>query len=214
MKSLESDFQDWIYRSCQINVRANDELKIYAGPDISAAEFRTMCAEAARDGRDDEIKKLADKYDKKIATIQERMAREERELAEDETELSQRKMEELGTHAENIFGLFTGRSRGTRRISSSLSKRRMTEQAKADVEESLDAITDFKKQIAALEKEKQNELEAVNDRWGELANQAEDIPVTPYKKDILVDLFGVAWMPYHVVQVGDQTIELPGYGSE
>ncbi len=214
MKSLESDFQDWVYRSVQVTVRANESLDIYAGPDISAAEFRTMCAEAARKERDEEVQKVSDKYDKKIATLQERMAREERELAEDETELSQRKMEELGTHAENIFGFFSKKSRSTRRISSSLSKRRMTEQAKADVDESIDAIADFKKQIGALEKEKQSELEDVNDRWGEIANQSTDIPVTPYKKDILVDLFGVAWMPFHVVQTGNQAIELPGYGSE
>jgi hypothetical protein len=122
-------------------------------------------------------------------------------------------MEELGTHAENVFGLFSKRSRSTRRLSSSLGKRRMTEQAKADVEESLDAIADMKKQVAALEKEKERELEAINDQWGEIANQSTDIPVTPYKKDVMIDVFGVAWMPYHVVRVGDQTVELPGYGS-
>ncbi len=214
IKSLESDFQDWVYRASEVTVRANDELGVYAGPDVSPAEFRTQSADAARKGRDEEIKKVSDKYDKKIATLQERMAREERELAGDETELSQRKMEELGTHAENILGFFSKKSRSTRRISSSLSKRRMTEQAKADVEESLEALADFKKQLAALEKEKQSELEAVNDRWGEIANQTTEIPVTPYKKDVLVNLFGVAWMPYHVVQIGSQTVELPGYGSE
>ncbi len=213
MKSLEADFQDWVYRSSQVTVRANDELKVYAGPDVSAAEFRTLCAEAARKARDDEIDKVSNQYDKKIAALQVKLEREERELSEDETELSQRKMEELGTHAENVFGFFSKRSRSSRRLSSSLSKRRMTEQAKADVEESLDAIADFKKQIAALAKEKERDMAAVNDRWGEIANQSGEIPVTPYKKDILVDVFGVAWMPYHVVRVGDQTVELPGYGS-
>ena len=62
-------------------------------------------------------------------------------------------MEEMGTHAENIIGLFGGR-RSSRRLSSSLSKRRMTEKAKADVEESHDVIAELKKEIASLEKEK------------------------------------------------------------
>jgi chromosome segregation ATPase len=207
------DFQDWVYRSSQVTVRANDALQVYAGPEVSAAEFRTLCAEAARKGRDDEIEKVGGQYDKKIVALQVKLERETRELSEDETELSQRKMEELGTHAENVFGLFSKRSRSTRRLSSSLGKRRMTEQAKADVEESLDAIADMKKQVAVLEKEKERELEVINDHWGEIANQSTDIPVTPYKKDVMIDVFGVAWMPYHVVRVDDQTVELPGYGS-
>jgi chromosome segregation ATPase len=169
-----------------------------------------MCADAARDERDKELRKVSDSYDRKIESIQNKLGREERELQEDESELSQRKMEELGTHAENIFSLISGRRR---RMSTSLTKRRMTAQAKADVEESLDAIDDFKKQIAALEKEKAQELQEVNSRWGEIANRVSEIPVTPYKKDVLVDLFGVAWLPYHLVQIGNEMSELSGYSA-
>ncbi len=210
IKSLERDFQDWAYRTTQVMVKANEDLKVYAGPEVSQAEFRKMCADAARDERDKELRKVADSYDRKIESIQNKLGREERELQEDESELSQRKMEELGTHAENIFSLFSGRRR---RMSTSLTKRRLTEQAKADVEESLDAIDDFKKQIADLEKEKARELQEVNSRWGEIANQVSEIPVTPYKKDVLVDLFGVAWLPYHLVQTGSEVSELPGYNA-
>lgn len=39
------------------------------------------------------------------------------------------------------------------------------------------------------------------------------ISVNPLKKDILVELFGVAWLPYHVVEAGGRTEELAGYGS-
>lgn len=211
IKSLERDYQDWAYRTTQVNVKANEELKVYAGPEVSQAEFRKMCSDAARDERDKELRKVADSYDRKIESIRNKLGREERELQEDESELSQRKMEELGTHAENIFSLLSGRRR---RMSTSLTKRRLTAQAKADVEESLDAIDDFEKQIAALEKEKAQELQEVNSRWGEIANQVSEIPVTPYKKDVLVDLFGVAWLPYHLLRTGSEESELPGYSAE
>ncbi len=211
ISAMEKDFLDWVYRTAGLSVRANETLKVYAGPEISAAEFRRLCTEAAREKRDEEVSKVTDSFDRQLESLKSRQAREERELAEDETELSQRKMEELGTHAENLLSLFSGRR--SRRISTSLSKRRLTEKAKADVEESVDAIADYKKQIAALEKKKAQELEAVNDRWGEIVNQIEEIPVAPYKKDILLDLFGVAWMPYHMIQVEGEKFELPGYGA-
>jgi predicted nucleic acid-binding Zn-ribbon protein len=87
----------------------------------------------------------------------------------------------------------------------------MTEQARADVQESRDAITDMKQQIAAIEQEKAQAMEQLNDRWGDIANQVDEIQLAPLKKDVLIDLFGVAWVPYYIVQAGSETIELPAH---
>lgn len=210
LKALEADFTEWAFRTSQVTVRANDTLKVYAGPEVSPADFRALCAEAARNGRDAELKKNSDQYDRKLVTLKEKLTREQRELEQDEDELSSRKMEELGTHAETIFSLF-GKRRSSRRISGSLSKRRMTSQAKADVTESKEVIAGLTKQINDLETEKTTALQEVNDRWAELVNQVSEIPVSPLKKDVLVSLFGIAWLPYHLVQAGDERIELPGF---
>jgi hypothetical protein len=213
IQAMQKDFLDWAFRSGEVVVHANEALKVYAGPEISSGDFRTQCAEAAQKGRDADIKKDIVSFDSKIKTLKDKLTKEERELSSDQTELSQRKMEELGSAAETVFGLFTGR-KSSRRLSSSLTKRRMTSQAKADVEESVDTIEELKKQIADLENEKNQALEEIKNRWEEIASQTTDIPVTPLKKDILLDAFGVAWMPYHVVQVGEEIVELPGYGSQ
>jgi hypothetical protein len=209
LTAMAKDFADWAFRSAQVSVHVNEQLKQYAGPDISDGEFRQQCAEAARSGLEAETDKIAATFDKKLAALQTKLRKEERELEEDQTELSQRKMEELGTHAENIFGLFGGR-RSSRKISSSLSKRRMTAQAKADVEESQDTIEELKTQIAALEQEKAKAVEDARDRWGEVASQVDQIKVQALKKDVLVELFGVAWMPFYLVE-GE---ELPAYAAQ
>jgi t-SNARE complex subunit (syntaxin) len=167
-----------------------------------------MCAEAARTKRNAEIDKVEARYERKLDQIEARLRREERELRQDEAELSQRRMEEMGTHAENVLSLFSKRSR---RLSTSLSKRRMTERAEADVEESREAIDDFKAQIADLERELKQAIEEVQARWAEIADDMDEIAVHPYKKDILVELFGVAWFPYHLVDGDGRTLELPGF---
>lgn len=213
MTSLERDFVDWIYRSITVKARANATLKVYAGPDVSQAEFMRACAETAREARDAEIDKKVAQFDRKIKTLEDRMAREERELHGDEAELSQRRMEELGTHAENVLGLFGGR-RNSRRLSTSLTKRRMTEQAKADVEESVDAIDQYKKEIQALEQERQQAIDEINDHWGDMVNDTSEVTITPKKSDIFVELFGVAWMPYYLVESSGQIIELPAFGKD
>jgi DNA repair exonuclease SbcCD ATPase subunit len=153
---------------------------------------------------------VADSYDNKIERLVDRLEREERELREDESDLSQRKMEEWGTHAENVLGLFGGRKR---RLSSSLSKRRMTGRARADVEESKEAIEDYNEDIAELEREKEHDLEEVKEKWSEIVDDMNEISVAPYKKDVLVELFGVAWMPNYAFWVGEEIEELPGYGA-
>lgn len=209
LRSLEKDFQDWVYRNTEIVVRANEKLKVFVGPEINQADFRKRCAEVANESLAAESKKVTQSYDKKVKTLLGRLKRERRELAEDEAELSQRKLEEVGTHAENVLSLFTKRKR---RLSTSLTKRRLTEQARADVEESLAAIEDFEKQIKDLEQEKNDALEDLQNKWIEIADDVIEIPVSPYKKDIRVDLFGIAWTPYYIVHHADKLSELPAYG--
>ena len=210
MSALEKDFEDWVYRGSSVQARTNDTLKVYAGPDVSKAEFMRACADAASKMRDAEISKEIAKYDRQLRTLKDKKLREERELREDETELSHRKWEEAGTHLENIFG---GGKRARRRVSTSLSKRRLTEKAKADVEESVDAIDEYEKQIAELEDRREEAIQEINDKWGHVVNDITEVTVTPKKSDVFVNLFGVAWVPYYVVQTGANTIEVLAFGE-
>jgi hypothetical protein len=211
MTALQKDFTDWVFRNSSVKARANQTLKVYAGPDVSQAEFMKACAEAARDARDAEMAKKTAQLDRQLKTLEDKLAREERELREDEAELSHRKIEEAGTHLENVTGLFGGR-RSARRLSSSLTKRRLTEQAKADVEESISAIEQFKGQIAELEKRREEIIAEINDRWGNVVNETSEVIVTPKKSDIFVSIFGVAWMPHYIVRIGADGMEIPAFG--
>jgi hypothetical protein len=40
------------------------------------------------------------------------------------------------------------------------------------------------------------------------------VTVNPKKTDVYVNIFGVAWKPYYIVQSEGQTIELPAFGAE
>ena len=84
MTALQRDFADWIYRSVTVTARANETLKVYAGPDVTQAEFMKACAETAREARDAEIEKKAGRLDRRIKALGDKLAREERELREDE----------------------------------------------------------------------------------------------------------------------------------
>jgi hypothetical protein len=212
LRQLEKDYLDYVYRSSELRLLSNPELDLIADPGVTKAEFLAQCSEAARRARDDEIDEIRESYMKKVEAIQKKIMKEERELTEDEAEYSARKMEEMATHFENVLGIFGG-SRSRRRISSSMTKRRLTTQAKADIEESKESIEVFKRDLANLEAEMQEAVEEVEDRWGKIATEIDEEVIQPYKKNVLMDYFGVAWVPYWQLQEGDEGIELRGFSG-
>jgi hypothetical protein len=150
--------------------------------------------------------------DRQLKTLQDKLAREERELQMDQNELAGRKREEGSNLLEigaSVFGV--GRKKS---VTSQFSKNRLTNKAKAEVEESVDAIKQFQQQIAEAEKRREETLAEINDRWGRAVNEITEMTIAPKKTDVFVKLFGVAWMPYYVVKAGTDTVELPAFGAE
>ncbi|OGO36738.1 MAG: hypothetical protein A2Z03_05835 [Chloroflexi bacterium RBG_16_56_8] len=213
MTALQKDFTDWVFRNLSATARVNTTLKVYGGSDVSQAEFIKICEDKAREGREAEIAKKTAQIDRQIKTLEDKLAREERELREDESDLQHRKWEEMGTHAENVLDMFSG-SRSRRKLSSSLTKRRLTENAKADVEESVGVIAQYKQQLIDLQQQRQAASAEIDDRWNRVANEITEVTINPKKTDIFVNLFGAAWMPYYIVQSDAETLELPAFGSE
>ncbi len=212
MAALQKDFLEWVYRATSIKVRANELLKVYAGPELSPAAFMKACADAARQARDRQIEKETARLDRQIAALRHRLEREEQELQQDQVELQSRKLEagasllELGA---SLFGLSRKKS-----LTTPLSKQRMIALAKADVEESLQAIAQFKQQLAELEAERARLVARVHQQWGEVVNKTTEITLTPKKTDIYLTHFGIAWRPYYLVETGGQLFELPGYNMD
>jgi hypothetical protein len=211
LRQLEADYIDFVYRNLELRLPSNPTLKLIADPGISSAEFRTQCADAAREARDDEIEKVKDEYLTKMRAVQKKLEREQRELSEDESEHSARKMEEMATHLENVLGIFGG-SKSRRRISTSMTKRRMTSKAKADIEESKESIAAFSKDLSLLEEEMEGTIDEIEERWAKAATEIEEKVFTPYKKDVLIERFGVAWVPFLQLEVDGERLELPGFG--
>jgi len=209
LSALQKDFADWVYRKSKVTVRANTVLGVFATPEVSQADFMKACADGARDARDADLAKTTGTLDRQIAALQEKLARAERDLQQNQTELDDRKREELVSDAETVFSLLGGKR--TRRISSTMSKHRMTEQTKAQVDDGAAAIAEFKQQLVQLQQVRQQALDEAGTKWGNAVNKVSEIPILPKKTDVYVSLFGVAWMPFYQVKAGDLLVEIPAF---
>jgi flagellar motility protein MotE (MotC chaperone) len=208
INDLEKDFEEWIYRTQTMTLRINEALGVVAGPDVSDEEFQEMCEAAVEEKRDEEIEEIKAKYEKKLDSLEDKLKKEMQELEEDKQELSHRRMEEAGKGLETIVGLFAGRRRS---ISTSLTKRRMTSQAKADVEESEQEIIEIEKDMKEMEEELKEELEEVNEHWEDAISEVTEEPVSPYKKNIFVEMFGVLWLPQYAFDQDGRWVTVPAY---
>jgi hypothetical protein len=210
LAQLERDYLDYVYRSAELKLLSHPVLKMIAEPGTTKADFNSQCAEAARKARDEEIDKKRGEFQTKIKQVQMKRAREEQELSADEAEFSGRKLEEAATHVENVLGILSG-SRSRRRVSSSLTKRRLTSKAKADVEESRAMIEQLKRDEEDLSRQLQEAITEIEGRWGDVASGIEEKVIKPLKKDVLIDYFGVAWVPYWQLETDGQRFELIGF---
>jgi hypothetical protein len=210
LAALKKDFLEWAYQSGVARVRCNETLGVYAGPQVSAAEFRRLCSEAARQKRDAEVEKAEAAFQKQFKALDQKRARLERDLEVDQADLENRKGEAWDANVNTVMSLFAGRGRTTR-IKSAMAKQRKVDQAEGDLKTSRAALEDVRRQIAGLEDERAKMLADISRRWGNIASQETEITQAAQRKDVRLEMFGIAWLPYYQVKNGEQLVETPAY---
>jgi hypothetical protein len=206
LRAGQKGFEDFVYREVSLELPYHPVLRLIADPDESPSQFRRRCYEVIRQRRDAEISELEKDYQEKIDRLDVRIRREERELYQDEAEFEARKREELISAGESVLNLLS-RRRHSRMLSTASRKRRLTRQARADIEESVEAMEDLEGQIDDLLADLERERAKVHARWSEAADDLETVRLRPTKADIYVQDWGVVWVPYWDIVFEDRGSE-------
>ncbi len=206
---MRKEFADWIYREGTIRVRANEQLKVYAPPEVSDAEFARLCREAARKGRDAESAKVQRTYERKIDSLRQKVRRQELDVAEAKADVEARRQDELSQGLATVMGMLGGRRR--RSFSSNVNKRRMTTKARNDLTQEIADLEALQRDLSRMEAEMDNALREVDGRWEAAADRVTEVPIAPARSNIYVERFAVAWLPHHIIQAGGQYLILPAH---
>jgi len=214
LAALQKDFADYVYHHVSVVVPYHPVLKITGQPGDKPREFRARCEDAARAKRDEEIDRLRTSYAKQIARIEDKIAKEQRELAQDTEEHHARKREETWALAETAWNFLRGR-RQSYAVAYAMRRRGNTGRAEREIEESEGALADLEEALAELNKSLEEEIAEVAQKWVAALEQVEEIRLTPRRADISVDAFGLAWLPrWHVTVDADgqkRQVELEAY---
>lgn len=208
INDLSKDFVEWVYRSQTLKLFTNDKLKLTSAPGESQENFEKRCQEASSGLSFEGIEKIEEKYKKLKKSIEDKKMREELELERDKTVLNQRRGEEAIKGLENVAKLFGSKKTN---LSASMSKRRMTATAKANVKESEEMIANYEKQLAELDAKMKDEIEAFQSEGTESIGSIREVTITPFKKDVVVELFGLAWLPNYAFKSDDEWVMVQAY---
>ena len=209
MAAVRTEMVDMLYNTARLNLPYNSTLGVYAKPEADSSEFPAQVRQVAREKRDAEVDSVADKYQKLLERLDDKLRKEELELSADRRELADMKREELFTKGEALISLLRGRTRFT--LSRTSRATRYRNQSKYQVTESEQTINDLETKMEETQKEFEAEIQAVNDKWAKVAASSEDYVISPFKKDIQVELFGIGWLPFYFTEVNGQPLLLPGY---
>lgn len=195
LKRYTSDFADYLYADQTLELLYSPVLKLYSKPGEAERDFKARLQQAARERRDDEVDKLRKNYAAQLDRIQERMTREQAELSQDEAEYSSRKTEEMVSGAETVIGMLGLFGRRKKSLSSTMTKRRLTSTAKADIEESKAEIARLQQELTGIQRDLESEITRIGQAWTDAIENVGTYKVKPRKSDCQADLVALAWTP-------------------
>lgn len=219
LAQLQNDMEDWAYRTGSLTILSNKALKQYAAPDESKDDFITRCRKMAEEEAKTDIQKIEKSFVSKNASLETRIRKQKIEIDQKQSTLNARRTDSLvkgASVAGNVLlGLLGGSKSGIKSAisggSATINKHRMAEEAAARLEQEKQELIVLEEQFAQLKSAMETEKADVLAKWQTVAEDVEEISVAPAKKDIYMELFGIAWLPYYTVKAGLEDRLIPAF---
>ena len=190
---------DTVWRESAMPLLRHKGLGLFADPDESESEFKARVTMAAREKRDADIDAIRDKYEKKKRTIDDRVARAEERVERTKDQESDAKRQSALSIGSAILGGLLGRKflgqstiyRGTT-AAKTVSRARKSTGNVVRAEESFERV---QQQLATLEKDMNEDLDAVSAAYDNALNGIDTLELRPLKRDVVLDAYMLVWVP-------------------
>lgn len=190
---------DTVWRASAMPLFSHKGFGLIADPEESESEFKARVTMAAREKRDNDIDAIRDKYEKKKRTIDDRLARAEERVERTKDQESDAKRQSAISIGSAILGGLLGRKflgqstvyRGTT-AAKSVSRAHKSTGNVVRAEESFERV---QQQLATLEKDMNEDLDAVSVAYESALDGIDTIELRPLKRDVVLDAYMLVWIP-------------------
>ncbi|MDD5312020.1 MAG: ATP-binding protein [Dehalococcoidia bacterium] len=199
----------WLYGSRKYELLKSPTYKQFSRPGESERDFRIRLAQSVREQRDDMADKLRQKYQAKIASLDEQVRKAQLAVDREAEQQKQQTMQTVISVGSTLLGAFMGGkgiSTGTvgRATTAAKSASRIMQQ-KQDVDRAKETVAAHQQRLQELENEFKAEADELAAKTDPATEELQKISIRPAKKDIQVRFIGLAWMPFRLAQDGSTT---------
>jgi hypothetical protein len=198
-REWERLFKRWIRTERCIILYRSQTFRLTSEAGEAEGAFRARLQTLAHEKRDAKVDKLRDRYDGKLATLQNRLMRANQTLEKEEAQAHQSTIDTVISFGTALFGAFMGRKAisvtNTRRMGSAAKKASRSRKEYGDIGRAKETIAAVEEQIKTMEDKLQNEIDELNTGYDSQEEELKEIVVRAKAADIHIHLLGLGWMP-------------------
>ncbi|UCG73668.1 MAG: DUF87 domain-containing protein [Chromatiales bacterium] len=199
-RSWEKDLKRW--------VRANQPLMLYKSPALkvssetgeSERDFRIRLQQLGNEQRDLKVAKLRERYEKKVATLEDRLQRARQALERQAEQSKAQKLDAALSFGTAILGAVLGRKRisttSASRVGTAVRKAGRIGSEAGDVKRAEQTVARVQDRLAELEADFEDDVAALEDAYDAQTEHLREQRVNPRATDTHVRAFGLLWVPY------------------
>jgi hypothetical protein len=199
-----ASYSQW-KKELQSHIQQNDVLKVLRcpaaaqsmAPGDNESEFRARIALSLREKRDAQVEKIKQKFGPKLSSLEDQRRRAEDRIEREKAQLSDRKMQSAVSIGTSLLGALLGRKRisvtNASRVGAAARSAGRIGQEQDDVKRAEESHEILSTRYEALEREFQQEIEAVQREFDPNAAQIEEVLIRPRKSDTEVMELALVW---------------------
>ena len=194
------DLSNWIYRNQRLELLESQSLHLVSNPGESERDFRIRLQQFAREGRDEAVEALRQKYAPKIAALEERRRRAEQAVDREAEQAKTQKLQTAISFGATLLSSFMGRKAVSlstlgRATTAARGVSRSMKEAE-DVGRAQETVEAIKQQLADLDTQFKAETDALEKSADPQTEALEKVNLKPAKANIAIKLVTLAWAPY------------------
>ncbi len=192
LKALSKQVAEEVYRGETERMFVHTKRKMRSRGGETLEAFTERVRAALQDKIDAEVAKMKESVDRKLARLEDRQVKLERNVERYRDEERQQVANEVVNVGETLMGLFFGRRKS---LNTAMSKRSQTRRAQEKTERSTAELQDLQRDIYDLETEVDTKVTEIENKWLRQLDEIEEKPVRLERADIRLDEFGIVWVP-------------------
>ncbi len=200
------DYKRWLRQNETVTLYRSKRFRLTSLPTETEGDFRARLQDAASEKRDAAIAKIRKRYATKVTTLENRLMRAEQAIAVQKEQSTKRKLDTAISFGTAILGAVLGRkklsSSTATKMGSAIKTAGSARKEAADVERAKQTAEKVRVDIAALNKELEEEVAKLDTGFDAQTEELNEIIVRAKSTDIHVAVTGLVWLPYTADEKG------------